>query len=193
MIEFGAMNSLMSGSGPTVFGLFDSKANAERAAVTIREMEDVGDVVVTCFEDLSSDEVRKKARITIKSAMDDTDNVNEVHDCVAVEKRGVISASYYEKDPESKSDIITTITISDRKLVYKKTGAINTEMIITPDEATSQVYSTPHGDIDIDIICHEFVLNEIADRIVVELEYDLMSGNNKMSYCDMRIEIDYNI
>jgi len=193
MIEFGAMNSLMSGSGPTVFGLFDSKANAERAAVTLRDMDEIGDVVVTCFEDLSSDEVRKKARITIKSSMDDADSINEVHDCVAVEKRGIISASYYEKNPESKSDIITTITISDRKLVYKKTGAINTEMIITPDEATSQVYSTPHGDIDIDIICHEFVLNEIADRIVVELDYDLMSGNDKMSHCNMGIEVEYNI
>ena len=193
MIEFGAMNSLMSGSGPTVFGLFDSKANAERAAVTLRNMDEIGDVVVTCFEDLSGDEVRKQARITIKSDMDDDNNINEVHDCVAVEKRGIISASYFEKDPDTKAEINTVISISDRKLVYKKTGAINTEMIITPDEATSQVYSTPHGDIDIDIICHEFVLNEIADRIVVELDYDLMSGNDKMSHCNMGIEIEYNI
>ena len=193
MNDFGALNSLMSGSGPTVFGLFDNKANAERAAVALRELDDVGDVIVTCFEDLSSEETRKKAQITVKSAMDGDEPTVEVHDCVAVEKRGTISITYYEKDPESKSEIKNVLTISDRRLDYAKTGAANTKMIITPDEATTQVYSTPYGDIDIDIICHEFVLNEIADRIMLELDYDIMQGNSSMNHCNMRIEIEYNI
>jgi uncharacterized beta-barrel protein YwiB (DUF1934 family) len=193
MLDFGAMNSLMSGSGPTVFGLFDNKANAERAAVALRELDDVGDVIVTCFEDLSGEEVRKKAQITVRSSMDGEEPTTEVHDCVAVEKRGKISVTYYEKDPETKSEIKNVLTISDRRLDYAKTGAANTEMIITPDEATTQVYSTPYGDIDIDIICHEFVLNEIADRIMVELDYDIMQGNASMNHCNMRIEIEYNI
>ena len=193
MIDYGAMTSLMSGSGPTVFGLFDNKANAERAAVALRDLEEVGDVVVTCFEDLSSDEVRKKAQIRITSSMGDEEEKTEIHDCVAVEKRGKISVTYYEKDPESKADIINVITISDRRLTYRKSGAINTNMLITPDEATSQVYQTPLGDIDIDIICHEFVLNEIADRIIVELDYDIMQGNDKMNHCNMRIEVEYNL
>lgn len=193
MNDFGALNSLMSGSGPTVFGLFDNKANAERAAVALRELDDVGDVIVTCFEDLSSEETRKKAQITVKSAMDGDEPTIEVHDCVAVEKRGTISVTYYEKDLESKSEIKSVLTISDRRLDYAKTGAANTKMIITPDEATTQVYSTPYGDIDIDIICHEFVLNEIADRIMLELDYDIMQGNSSMNHCNMRIEIEYNI
>ncbi|MCR4929808.1 MAG: 4-(cytidine 5'-diphospho)-2-C-methyl-D-erythritol kinase [Lachnospiraceae bacterium] len=193
MNDFGALNSLMSGSGPTVFGLFDNKANAERAAVALRELDDVGDVIVTCFEDLSSEETRKKAQITVKSAMDGDEPTIEVHDCVAVEKRGTISVTYYEKDLESKSEIKNVLTISDRRLDYAKTGAANTKMIITPDEATTQVYSTPYGDIDIDIICHEFVLNEIADRIMLELDYDIMQGNSSMNHCNMRIEIEYNI
>ena len=193
MNDFGALNSLMSGSGPTVFGLFDNKANAERAAVALRELDDVGDVIVTCFEDLSSEETRKKAQITVKSVMDGDEPTIEVHDCVAVEKRGTISITYYEKDPESKSEIKNVLTISDRRLDYAKTGAANTKMIITPDEATTQVYSTPYGDIDIDIICHEFVLNEIADRIMLELDYDIMQGNSSMNHCNMRIEIEYNI
>ena len=193
MLEFGALNSIMSGSGPTVFGLFDNKANAERAAVALRELDDVGDVIVTCFEDLSGEEVRKKAQITVKSAMDGDEPTVEVHDCVAVEKRGTISVTYYEKDPDNKSEITNILTISDRRLDYVKTGAANTKMIITPDEATTQVYSTPYGDIDIDIICHEFVLNEIADRIMLELDYDIMQGNSSMNHCNMRIEIEYNI
>ena len=193
MIEHGAMNAIMSGSGPTVFGMFENKANAERAAVKLRAMEEVGDVVVTCFEDLSGEEVRKKAQITIKTEMDQDEPQTEIHDCVAIEKRGKISVSYYEKDKDSNSDIINVLTFGDRALRYSKTGAITTEMLITPDEATTQVYKTPYGDIDIEIICHEFVLNEIADRIVLELDYDLMQGNEKMNHCNMRIEVEYNI
>ncbi len=38
MIENGALNALMSGSGPTVFGLYQDKDEARDAAVKIREM-----------------------------------------------------------------------------------------------------------------------------------------------------------
>ena len=39
MKENGAINSLMSGSGPTVFGIFDSKELAERAREVIRNKD----------------------------------------------------------------------------------------------------------------------------------------------------------
>lgn len=193
MVGFGALNSLMSGSGPTVFGLFDNKANAERAAVTLREIDVVGDVIVTCFEDLNNDEVRKKAQITLRSEMDSDEPSVEIHDCIAVEKRGTISVTYKEKDPETNSEIINTMIISDRRLDYCKTGAASTHMVITPDEATSTVYRTPFGNIVIDIICHEYVLSEIADRIMIELDYDVMQGQTSVNHCNMRIEIEYNI
>ncbi|MCR5847138.1 MAG: 4-(cytidine 5'-diphospho)-2-C-methyl-D-erythritol kinase [Lachnospiraceae bacterium] len=193
MLKHGAMNSLMSGSGPTVFGLYDNKANAERAAVELRRLDEVSDVIVTCFEDLSSEEIRKKAQINIQSTMDDEETLRSVYDCVAIEKRGTISVKYHEKDADTGSDTENVLTISDRKLVYKKTGLINTEMLITPDEATSQIYNTPLGDIEINIICHEFVLNEIADRLVLELDYDLMQESDKMNHCNMKIEVEYNI
>lgn len=37
MLEYGAAQSLMSGSGPTVFGIFTNRADAERAEQAIRE------------------------------------------------------------------------------------------------------------------------------------------------------------
>lgn len=36
MMDYGALGSLMSGSGPTVFGIFEQKAEAEKAAEAIR-------------------------------------------------------------------------------------------------------------------------------------------------------------
>lgn len=193
MINHGAMNSIMSGSGPTVFGLFDNKAKAERSAVELRNLEDVGDVFVTCFEDMSSDEVRKIAQMTITTSNDNEAPVTTVYDCVALERRGKIQITYQDNDDENKVHTENTLTLSDRCLEYSKRGSVNTDMRITPDEATSQVYRTEYGDIDIDIICHEFVLDEIADRIVLDVDYDLMQGNDAMTHCDMRIVIEYNI
>ena len=39
MKKHGALNAMMSGSGPTVFGLYDDKRKARKAAFRIREMQ----------------------------------------------------------------------------------------------------------------------------------------------------------
>lgn len=49
MMERGARISLMSGSGPTVFGIFDELADAKRAAALFRDMSDIQQVEVTGF------------------------------------------------------------------------------------------------------------------------------------------------
>lgn len=193
MIQRGAMNALMSGSGPTVFGLFDSKANAERAAVEIRNLSDVSEVVVTCFEDMSHEEIRKKAHLRMFTTVDDNSPEKTSYDCVAVERRGKIYVTYYEKDPESGKETTNNLEISDRCLIYDKKGAVNTRMVITPDESTSQVYRTEFGDIDLDIICHEYVLDEIADRLLLNIDYDMMQGEESLTHMSIRLEIEYNI
>ena len=47
MKEEGALNAMMSGSGPTVFGIFDNKHLARKAADRIRKMELAKQVYVT--------------------------------------------------------------------------------------------------------------------------------------------------
>lgn len=37
MMEYGALNAMMSGSGPTVFGVFDDRKRMEKAAAALRE------------------------------------------------------------------------------------------------------------------------------------------------------------
>lgn len=49
MCELGAENALMSGSGPTVFGIYREKEEAEKAAVAIRAEEPAASVFVTGF------------------------------------------------------------------------------------------------------------------------------------------------
>lgn len=46
----GAGNALMSGSGPTVFGLFRERKTAERAAAAVKERRLAGQIYVTTFK-----------------------------------------------------------------------------------------------------------------------------------------------
>ena len=47
MLENGALNAMMSGSGPTVFGLFEDRQSAKRAAQKIKEQKLAKQVYVT--------------------------------------------------------------------------------------------------------------------------------------------------
>lgn len=49
LIELGALGSLMSGSGPTVFGLFREQETAKTAAARLKEELDIRDVIVTAI------------------------------------------------------------------------------------------------------------------------------------------------
>lgn len=54
MRQMGALNALMSGSGPTVFGMFADKKQAELAAAAILEKGLAGQIFVTNFYDTKS-------------------------------------------------------------------------------------------------------------------------------------------
>lgn len=49
LIEMGALNSIMSGSGPTVFGIFDDKNKAETAMKVLKERELTEQLYLTEF------------------------------------------------------------------------------------------------------------------------------------------------
>ena len=47
MISYGALGALMSGSGPTVYGLFDDRIKAQMAAERIKKEFKIRDVILT--------------------------------------------------------------------------------------------------------------------------------------------------
>lgn len=51
MIEQGALNAIMSGSGPTVFGIFNDKTKAEEAYQAIEKQELVKQLFLTTFQE----------------------------------------------------------------------------------------------------------------------------------------------
>ena len=57
MKDHGAIGALMSGSGPTVFGLYDNKKQAEKACAALRASKMARDVILTSFIDRTCIEV----------------------------------------------------------------------------------------------------------------------------------------
>ena len=49
MLENGALNSIMSGSGPTVFGLYDDKESAEKTVELLKKKQLTEQVYLTKF------------------------------------------------------------------------------------------------------------------------------------------------
>lgn len=47
MMQCGAVNAMMSGSGPTVFGIFNEREQAEKAAELLREEDKIRQMFVT--------------------------------------------------------------------------------------------------------------------------------------------------
>ena len=47
MMQCGAVNAMMSGSGPTVFGIFKEREQAEKAAELLREEDKIRQMFVT--------------------------------------------------------------------------------------------------------------------------------------------------
>lgn len=55
MLEYGALNAIMSGSGPTVFGLFEEKEKAEQAMKILRERNLTEQLYLTAFVNPADD------------------------------------------------------------------------------------------------------------------------------------------
>ena len=58
LLDFGAAGALMSGSGPTVFGIFEDEEKARQAAAAIRKMFALRDVVFTTIYQPRGQDVR---------------------------------------------------------------------------------------------------------------------------------------
>ena len=51
MLEYGALNALMSGSGPTVFGLFEEEHKARAALEALKKSNETSDLIITEMSD----------------------------------------------------------------------------------------------------------------------------------------------
>lgn len=82
------------------------------------------------------------------------------------------------------------IKISEKAVEVSKKGAVNVHMLFEKDVSNMTYYTTPVGDILIEITTHEIIWEENPDRMFLRLTYALDMNYQHVSECELTIQID---
>ena len=91
-----------------------------------------------------------------------------------------------DEDEESKC----VIKISERVVEVSKKGAINVHMLFEKDVSNMTYYTTPIGDMLIEITTHEIVWEEKEDSMYLKLTYALEMNYQHISECELTVRVD---
>ncbi len=122
-------------------------------------------------------------------------SLDELSDSVELMARG----KYYEKnekhyllydDIEEESGMKTqnTIKFTDSLVELKRNGIVNGKLVFRKGENNQSLYSTPYGDMLLEVLTKDIALKKIAEQVNLKIDYELYANNTKVS--DSRIEID---
>lgn len=82
------------------------------------------------------------------------------------------------------------IKISARAVEVSKKGAINVHMLFEKDVSNMTYYTTPLGDMLIEITTHEIVWEEKEDSMYLKLTYALEMNYQHISECELTVQVD---
>lgn len=88
---------------------------------------------------------------------------------------------YDEKSEDDKVVLNNIIKISEERILLTKKGAQNSQMDFDLSAATQTIYQTPYGNLPLDIMTKSIIINETAEKMVVELKYALFSNESQLS------------
>ena len=81
------------------------------------------------------------------------------------------------------------IKISEHAVEVSKKGAINVHMLFEKDVSNMTYYTTPLGDILIEITTHEIVWEETEDSMYLRLTYGLDMNYQHISECELTVKV----
>ena len=93
-------------------------------------------------------------------------------------------------DIEEETGVKTknTIKFNDNHVEVMRKGIINGKLVFKKGENNQSLYSTPFGDMLLEVLTKDIALQQIEENINLKIDYELYANNNKVS--DSRIEID---
>ena len=101
---------------------------------------------------------------------------------------GVFFIDYKETEITGMEGTNTLIEIGDNYVSLRRTGTVNTTMLFMKDRKTSTYYSTPYGDMQIDIFTDK--LNIDINPSGGKINVDYFIGINNMSTGKNNFEIE---
>lgn len=97
---------------------------------------------------------------------------------------------YDEVDEENGIKIKNTIKFNDQVAEVTRKGSVNGKMLFEKGENNQSLYSTPFGDLLIEIFTKNIEIAEKNSEINLKIDYELYANNDKVS--DSQIAIDVN-
>ncbi len=119
----------------------------------------------------------------------ENERVEESYEAALTELPGGFRISYREPAAETLPETLCVFSFSGGKAVLRKDGAVKTEMIFFPGEKTDASYQTAFGTMDFSLSTKELSAKRDGKGMNVRLSYELFSGNEKISACQMEMEL----
>lgn len=122
--------------------------------------------------------------------LDDSDDTVEV---ITVgeyyNKNGKHYIMYDEMDEEGNEVTKNIIKISESCIDIKKKGIVNTTMLFETGKMNRSYYSTPFGDLSIEINTNNIEIAVQETQIDIKIEYSLSINNQNMTYCKIGLTV----
>lgn len=97
---------------------------------------------------------------------------------------------YDEIDEDSRIKTKNTIKFNETSAEVMRKGMVNGKLVFSKGDNNQSLYSTPYGDLLVEIFTKDVKLNHQQDNISLKIDYELYANNSKVS--DSEIEIDIN-
>ncbi|MFQ9514570.1 MAG: DUF1934 domain-containing protein [Eubacterium sp.] len=97
---------------------------------------------------------------------------------------------YDEIDEDSGITTKNTIRFNEDCAEVMRKGIINGKLVFSKGDNNQSIYSTPYGDLLVEILTKDIKLQQKQDNINLKIDYELYANNSKVS--DSKIEIDIN-
>lgn len=124
---------------------------------------------------------------TVEETGDVIETMSSAKHYIKNEKHYVL---YDEIDDENGIKTKNTIKFDDKKMEVIRKGTINGRLVFEKEKTNQSLYSTPYGDLLIEIFTKDIDIRQEESKINVQVDYELYANNNKVS--DSQIEIDIN-
>lgn len=126
------------------------------------------------------------------SGLQVVENTGDNVEMMAVGKHYIKNNKHYllydEIDEDSGVKIKNTIKFNETSAEVMRRGMINGKLVFNKGNNNQSIYSTPYGDLLVEIMTKHIEVNQQKENINLIIDYELYANNSKVS--DSRIEIE---
>ena len=127
----------------------------------------------------------KKVTISIKGSLTSSEHDDDAYELMTdgeySRENGITRFSYIESQLTGFDGLLTTFDVEPDRVVLKRGGGTDTDMIFSEKQKHHFLYETPYGSITMGIDTHSITENMRDDGGSLEIRYDIEVDNISVS------------